>query len=132
MIITDIVMSFIIAVLSGMGVGSAGLFIIYLMTAKSSTQIAAQTLNLIFYIMSCGTSLLFHIRQRTILKQKIFFMILCSFPGIFLGYFVTSIVDETLIKRLFGGLLIFAGITSLINVLKHAKKQKKHNRPRNM
>ena len=122
MIFIDIIASLIIAILSGMGVGSAGLFIIYLVIAKNTAQITAQTLNLIFYILSCAVSLLLHIKQRKILKKEILLMIIAALPGVLIGSYIASVIDSLLAKRLFGGLLVFAGATSLINTINRIKR----------
>ena len=46
----DIIVFFIIATLSGMGVGSAGLLVVWLTVFDSVPQLAAQGLNLFFFL----------------------------------------------------------------------------------
>ena len=45
------VTSFLIAVLSGLGVGSGGLLVIYLTLVEKVPQLTAQGTNLIFFIL---------------------------------------------------------------------------------
>ena len=45
MVVVDLLASFSIAVLSGMGIGSGGLFVIYLTLVSSTPQLAAQGLD---------------------------------------------------------------------------------------
>ena len=46
----NIIAAFIIAILSGMGIGSGGLFTIWLTAVAGTTQLAAQGLNLLFFL----------------------------------------------------------------------------------
>ena len=54
------------AVLSGLGIGSAGLFVLYLTFVAGYSQPEAQALNLLFFLLSAGASLLLHVRRRRI------------------------------------------------------------------
>ena len=52
MIFIDVIASFIIALLSGMGIGSGGLFVIYLTFMTNADQLSAQGANLLFFLFS--------------------------------------------------------------------------------
>ena len=62
--VLSIIMFFIIATLSGMGVGSAGLLVVWLTVFDSVPQLAAQGLNLFFFLFSSSASLLIHVKRR--------------------------------------------------------------------
>lgn len=105
--------AFAAALLSGMGVGSAGLFILYLTLVAGYPQPQAQALNLLFFILSAGSAMLCHARTRRIPKKLVAFLILCALPGSILGNHLVSILDAALIRRLFGGMLIVTGLPAL-------------------
>ena len=110
--------SFGIAVLSGMGVGSAGLFVLYLTAFAGLSQLQAQGLNLVFFLLSAGASFLYHVRRRQIPWGLVAFLILCAVPGSLLGAGLMRRLDSTTVRRLFGGMLTLAGGSSLIRELR--------------
>ena len=50
--------TFLVALLAGMGVGSGGLYVVYLTLFTEKNQLAAQGLNLYFFIFATGAALL--------------------------------------------------------------------------
>ena len=64
MIVVDILAALIIAVLSGMGVGSGGLLVLYLTMVRDTPHLTAQGLNLLFFIFASGASLCIHLTRR--------------------------------------------------------------------
>ena len=105
----DIFASFIIAVLSGLGVGSGGLFVIWLTLAAGTPQIAAQGLNLLFFLFSAGASLLVHLFKRKILWGAVFLLTSVGIVGSLLGSFVAGYISAALMRKLFGLMLIISG-----------------------
>lgn len=118
MLFIHMLASFGIAVLSGMGVGSAGLFVLYLTTFAGLSQLQAQGLNLVFFLLSAGASFLYHVRRRQIPWGLVAFLILCAMPGSLLGAGLMRRLDSTTVRRLFGGMLTLAGGSSLIRELR--------------
>ena len=120
----DATVSFIIAALSGMGIGSGGFLVIYLSLAENMPQLAAQGINLLFFLFSCSSSLFFHMRKRKLFSGVILIMsvmgCLCS-P---LGSLAASVLPSEILRKLFGGMLIVSGLLSLRKSLV-TKKQKK-------
>ena len=62
----DIIVGAAVAVLSGMGVGSGGLLVVYLTLAAEMQQAPAQALNLFFFLFAAGASTAVNIRRRNI------------------------------------------------------------------
>ncbi len=108
------VASFIIAALSGLGVGSGGLFVIWLTLAVGTPQLAAQGLNLFFFIFSAGASLLIHISRRKILWGAVAFLTALGIVGSLLGSFIAGFVSAELAKKLFGAMLVLSGAAALL------------------
>lgn len=106
--------AFVCAVLSGMGVGSAGLFVLYLTLWAGMAQTEAQALNLLFFLLSAGASLLLHTRNRQIPWRLTGFLLLCALPGAFLGTYLVRVLDASLVRRLFGGMLVLVGAKELL------------------
>ncbi len=113
MVILDIVASFFIAALSGMGIGSGGLFVIYLTLVSSTPQLAAQGLNLLFFLFSSGAALLYHLFHRRIFWSAVLVLTLTGIVGSLAGSFVVGLLPVAVIKKLFGGMLVASGSVAL-------------------
>lgn len=109
----DILASLASAVLSGMGVGSGGLLVIYFSLFTDLPQRAAQGINLLFFLFSGGTALAFHGGKRHLYPGVIFLMSICGIAGSFLGVFLSHRLPPTLLRKLFGGMLVITGLITL-------------------
>ena len=105
--------SFGVALLSGLGVGSAGLFVVYLTAVAQFSQLAAQGLNLVFFLFSSGAALLVHLTRTKLPFGCILFILLGGIPGTLLGTFVAHRLPTQLLRMLFGAMLIVSGILGL-------------------
>ncbi len=105
---------FICAVLSGLGVGSAGIFTLYLTLLAAYPQTEAQMLNLIFFLFSAGAALLLHIRERVIPRRLTLVLILCAIPGTLLGSYLARTLNPAIVRKLFGGMLVLTGVPTLV------------------
>ena len=116
--------AFLTAILSGLGLGSAGLFVLYLTLIAGFPQPEAQGINLLFYLFSAGTSLLFHARHRTVPLPLVLFLVLCAVPGSLLGAWLLKRLELSLIRKLFGGMLVVSALPSLFRKKGPAKEDR--------
>lgn len=123
-----LIAAFLAAILSGLGIGSAGLFVLYLTLIAGYAQPEAQALNLLFFLLSAGASLLMHIRERRIPWRVVWFLIACAIPGALLGSYLVRILDATIIRKLFGGMLVVTGVPGLLS--KRRNRSPRHIRPK--
>ena len=93
MLIFQITVSFVIAALSGMGVGGGGLFVIYLSLMGDTPQLV-------------------HLNRRRIFGTVILLMATAGVAGSLIGTALTPHVSEGLLRKSFGFLLIVGGILS--------------------
>ena len=110
-----LIAAFVAAILSGLGIGSAGLFVLYLTLIAGYSQPEAQALNLMFFILSAGAALLLHVRERKIPWRVVLFLIACAIPGALVGSFLVRALNATIIRKLFGGMLVVTGIPTLLS-----------------
>ena len=118
-LLVTVIAAFVAAILSGLGIGSAGLFVLYLTLIAGYSQPEAQAINLLFFLLSAGAALLFHIRERKIPWRVVLFLIACAIPGALVGSYLVRILDATLIRKLFGGMLIVTGLPTLFAKREH-------------
>ncbi len=102
------------AILSGLGVGSAGLYVLYLTMIAGYGQAEAQGLNLVFFALSGGAALLVHLRERRIPWRVVGMLALCALPGAAAGTGLVRVLDASLLRRLFGGMLVITGVPVLL------------------
>ena len=113
----------VFAVLSGLGVGGGGLLVIYLALFTDVAQLSAQGINLLFFIFSCGASILVHLSKRKIFFGAVAVMSVFGVMGALVGSYFSGIIDQTLLRKIFGAMLIVCGMFSL-----RASKDKKEEK----
>ena len=116
-----VIVSLVIGLLSGMGVGSGGLLVIYLTLVEEMPQLTAQGANLLFFTFASASSLLVHLLKRKFFILAVFIMGLAGTIGAILGSRIASLLPALLLRKIFGGMLVVSGIFSL----KRQKKPKK-------
>lgn len=113
---TDIIISFLIAVLMGMGIGGGGFLVIYLTLCLNFNQIVAQGTNLVFFLLCGAFATLVHLFKRKINPYQVLIMsVLGSFGAFALSHLANKISPQ--IPRIaLGILLIISGAISIIKV----------------
>ena len=122
-------LAFLSAALAGMGVGSAGLLVVYLTWIGHRPQLEAQQLNLIFFIASSLVALLIHLLQKRLDFRVI---LLCTLPaclGAVGGATIARASREVPLSRAFGILMILGGGAALIVWLCQKPKKKEASPP---
>lgn len=108
------IIAFLISALSGMGVGGGGLFALYLKYFSEYSQIEIQAANLIFFLFAAGASLIVHLQKRRIYPLPIALMIALGIPGSLLGSSLAVMIKGRALGKIFGVMMILAGIYSLL------------------
>ncbi len=107
-------MSLLFALLTGLGVGSGGLYILYLIFSEKLAQAEAQGLNLLFFSLCILCASLVNFRFGRIVASAIvpilFFGLLTTVPAAILARHT----DAEVLSRLFGAFLVFAGLVGLL------------------
>lgn len=116
--VIHIIVSFIIALLSGLGVGGGGLFTVYLALFTSVSQLTAQGFNLLFFLFAAGASVSIQLFRRKILFWVVILMATSGLIGAMLGSLATGILPEEWLRKAFGVLLVSSSIYSLVSAKK--------------
>ncbi|MBO5670517.1 MAG: sulfite exporter TauE/SafE family protein [Clostridia bacterium] len=117
--------AFGIAVLSGMGVGSGGLLVVFLTLVADVPQIRAQGMNLLFFLFASGAAMLVHVQKRRLSLPVILLLSAAGLIGSLPGTYAALVLPEALVRRLFGGMLVLSGTVSLLRRGKPAEKTAK-------
>lgn len=121
MYILDFVAGTVFGALSGMGVGGAGLLVIYLTAVREVAQHDAQGINLYFFIFASAAAILIHAAKQKIDEVTMLLSLLGGVPAAYLGCLCASAVQPELLRKIFGGMLIITGLISLF------KQRKSHS-----
>ena len=114
----DFLVSCGVALLSGLGVGSGGLLVVFLTEYREVGQLFAQGVNLIFFIFSSGASTAVNLRARNICYGAVTVMSVGGTVGAIVGALVASVLDPDLLRIGFGAMLLIGGIPSFIRSVK--------------
>ncbi len=117
--------AFVIAILSGLGVGSGGLFVAYLTAVGLSGAADARGLNLLFFILSAGIATVFNLRSRKFDPRLIFIMSASGILGCLVGTGVASYISSDALQKIFGVFLIFSGVYVFFSGTKSKKSSRR-------
>lgn len=104
--------SFLVAMLAGMGVGSGGLFIVYLTMVSGMAQLEAQGLNLHFFIFATAAALLLHAKTHPLPLGRLAYVCGVGSIGCALGAILAQNMNGGLLRTVFAVVLIAAGLIS--------------------
>ena len=110
------VISFFIAILSGLGIGSGGLFVIFLTAVYGVSVTQARGMNLLFFVFSASAALLFHSMRRRIDITLVLKLAIFALIGTLAGTRIAAYIDPHLLRQLFGAFLIICGGYTLLSV----------------
>lgn len=103
----------VLGFLAGLGTGGGSLLILWLTLVLGMEPSVARTVNLLFFLPAAIVSTLFRWKQgRVNLKKLLPAMIAgCICAGVFA--FIAMTLDLTVLKKLFGGMLLATGAKEL-------------------
>lgn len=107
--------------LSGLGVGGGSLLILWLTLVLSMEHGIARSINLVFFIPSAVIASFFRWRQGALSLKKILPAILAGCISAAAFALLSKRLDITLIKKMFGVLLLATGIRELFYRERKAK-----------
>jgi uncharacterized membrane protein YfcA len=110
--------SLFIAILSGLGVGSGGLFVVWLTMVEGVDAIGARGLNLLFFVFSATSALLFHLIRKRIRVQTVLILSLFGAAGTLVGSLIGDSINPFILKKIFGAMLFLSGLRSLLGKAK--------------
>lgn len=113
--ILDVVVSLVASALAGTGVGGGGLLVIYLTLARGAEQLAAQSINLSFFVSGAAAAVPIHIKKRNIDSLAVIFIGAFGIVGAFLGLTIAKSISPSLLRKFFGVFLVICGMKGLKN-----------------
>ena len=100
-------------VLSGFGIGGGTLLILWLTLVSGMSQLEAGGVNLLYFVCCALPALWEHRKNGLIEKRAALWCVLWGVPACIIGAITASLLDVTLLRRLFGIFLLVIGFREL-------------------
>ena len=104
----------ILGFLSGLGTGGGSLLILWLTLGVGMAQEKARLINLMFFIPSALVACIFRWKQGNLDIKKILPAIVAGSISAGMFSILGSMMETSLLRKLFGGLLLFTGIREIL------------------
>lgn len=112
-------------IISGFGVGGGSLLVLYLTAVMGTEQYVASGINLLYFLCCAPAALWSHIRQKRVEWQAVVWCVAVGAVTSVGAAFVASYLSSNLLRRLFGGLLLYIGVRELFFAGRVSEKSKK-------
>lgn len=103
----------VLGFLAGLGVGGGSLLMLWLTAVVNMDYSVARTVNLLFFLPSALIATLFHKKQGSVDIRKVLPAIICACIAAAIFSYMGKHIDTSLLKKLFGGILILTGLREL-------------------
>jgi len=100
-------------ILSGFGVGGGTLLLLYMTALAGVPQTQAQGINLLYFLPAAAASLPTHWKQGFVDKKAVLPAVLTGLAGTGLAAWVATGLEVELLRRCFGGFLLYTGLREL-------------------
>lgn len=100
-------------VVASMGMGGGAVLLIYLAVFLKTEQLAAQGINLIFFIPIGIMSVIIYLKQKKIKFKRTVPLAIFGILGSAAGILVTRFLDSSFISKIFAAFLIILGIIEI-------------------
>lgn len=104
----------VLGFLSGLGIGGGSLLIVWLTVVLHMDPQSARAINLLFFIPSAIVACLIRIRNKELSWRSVLPAIVSGCVAAAIFSWISTILDTAVLKKLFGVVLIAAGIRELL------------------
>ena len=108
-----VIMGILLGFLSGLGVGGGSLLILWLTLVLNMEHSEARIINLLFFIPAAIVACFFRWKQGNLDFKKVLPAIITGVISAGCFAWLSQHMDVALLKKLFGGLLLFTGLREL-------------------
>ena len=100
--------------LSGLGIGGGSLLIIWLSVVLGKDPLTARSINLLFFIPSALAACALRVKQGDLKIRPLLPAIAAGCAAAAIFSWLSTILDVEILKKLFGAVLIAAGVRELL------------------
>lgn len=121
---------FLSGLAGAMGLGGGSVLILYLTLLAGVEQLAAQGINLIFFLPTAAVAVAVYIRRGDIALRQILPIILFGSLGTLCGSMATELFSGDTAGKIFGGFILLYGAIQLFSPAKKQKGSEQKSLPR--
>lgn len=99
--------------LGAMGMGGGGVLVIWLTLGEGMEQAPAQGINLLLFIPCAIPALLSYSRKKLIDWKILGLCVFTGLAGALLGVWLSALLEPSLLRKIFGVMLLLMGIREL-------------------
>ncbi len=103
----------VLGFLSGLGIGGGSLLVVWLSMILHTDPLVARGVNLLFFIPSALVAILIRCKDRKYKIRAVLPAVAAGCLAAAIFSWISTILDVTLLRKLFAGILIAAGIREL-------------------
>ncbi|MEG0615181.1 MAG: sulfite exporter TauE/SafE family protein [Oscillospiraceae bacterium] len=100
---------------ASLGLGGGMILIIYLTVFAKMGQVAAQGINLLFFIPIAALSLIIHSKNHLVEWKKILPSILIGLVGAIIGTYLAGLLNPEILQKAFAVFILIVGIKELFS-----------------
>lgn len=123
--IWSFIAAFLTGIFAAMGVGGGMILIIYLIFWAGFPQLAAQGINLLYFIPIAVLAVIIHTKNKLIEWKKIVPSLIFGTISAVLGAIAADHLGSEILGKIFGGFIIIIGIKELCSGFNANTKHKK-------
>ena len=116
-----LVIGVVLGTLAGLGLGGGSLLLLWLTTVLSMPYPLARSINLLFFLPSAGITCLFRVKKGSLQVKRILPAIIAGSIVACIFSFIFRNLELSMLKRLFGILLLATGLRELFYRPRNAK-----------
>ena len=122
-----IIIAIFSSIVAGMGIGGGSIFILLSTIFNLISHKEAITYNLLMFITSGIAASINNLKNKNIDKILFKKLIIPICIGSIIGSFISKIIDEKFLKKIFYGFMLVLGAFEIISSLKNIIKTKNNN-----
>lgn len=111
----------LLGLLAGLGIGGGSLLILWLTLIIDTPHTTARAINLMFFIVAAGTVSFFRWKKGNLELKSILPAIISGCIAAGLCSWIGMQIDQTILRKIFGGLLLITGLRELFYRPRKAK-----------
>lgn len=122
-----ILITIISSIVSGMGIGGGGIYILLATTFKIFEHKAAQGYNLIMFVVVGLFATIFNIKTKNFDKELFKKLFLLIIIGCIFGAIIAKILNENILRYIFYAFMIATSLYEIVVSIKNMIKEKTNN-----
>lgn len=111
----------ILGFLAGLGIGGGSLLILWLTLYANLDSITARAVNLMFFLAAAGSVSIFRFKKGDLQLKQILPAIISGCVAAAICSWLGTKIDQDILKKIFGGLLLITGARELFYRPRNAK-----------